>query len=264
MPAGRPFRPRGRPGAGAERTLPAICLDEAPESPRATIVAMLACPHCGGPGISTAQKLRSGPGVPATCRTCGRMIGVPSGRWLLAFLPFAVPAIVATEIIETRAWQLRLLGPRDCRGWDGVCERETRTRSPVPAVGGMAGEGALAGRRALGTADLPHPLALLDRARGARRYPSVVVDPATRPERAARGRRHDPPPPRYGPCRPGLRGATHRGGEHPAAAYLSAPRRADRARPVRGSRRVLSRSPSASCPRTSMPDCGWQTCSSAT
>ena len=55
-------------------------------------MAMLRCPHCDGPGISTARKLYLGPAIPATCRTCGRKIGVPYGRSLLAMLPLFVHA----------------------------------------------------------------------------------------------------------------------------------------------------------------------------
>jgi predicted RNA-binding Zn-ribbon protein involved in translation (DUF1610 family) len=52
-------------------------------------MAMHACPHCGGPGITTFRRYSLGPAVPATCQSCGRKIGVP---WtsLLAMLPFFV------------------------------------------------------------------------------------------------------------------------------------------------------------------------------
>jgi hypothetical protein len=69
-------------------------------------MAMLACPHCGGPGISTSRKLWLGPAIPAKCRTCGKKIGVPWSRSLLAFLPFGI-ALLATANIQ--AWSLRIL-----------------------------------------------------------------------------------------------------------------------------------------------------------
>ena len=60
-------------------------------------MAMLQCPHCDGPGISTIRKLYLGPAIPATCRTCGRKIGVPYVRSFLAVLPLVIPtfALVA-------------------------------------------------------------------------------------------------------------------------------------------------------------------------
>ena len=38
---------------------------------------MLTCPHCGKPGISAMRKMYLGPAVPATCKTCGKKVGVP-------------------------------------------------------------------------------------------------------------------------------------------------------------------------------------------
>lgn len=55
---------------------------------------MHACPHCGGPGITTFRRYSLGPAVPATCHTCGRKIGVP---WtsMLAMLPLFLGMIAA-------------------------------------------------------------------------------------------------------------------------------------------------------------------------
>ena len=72
-------------------------------------MAMLPCPHCGGPGISIARKLGLGPAIPATCRTCGRKIGVSYGRAMLAFLPLGIAGI-ATEIIDTLPLRILVLG----------------------------------------------------------------------------------------------------------------------------------------------------------
>ena len=61
-------------------------------------MAMLRCPHCDGPGISATQKLLLGPAIPATCRTCGRKIGVSYVRSLLAVLPLAIPTVVLVAL----------------------------------------------------------------------------------------------------------------------------------------------------------------------
>lgn len=57
-------------------------------------MSMHSCPHCGRPGITPMGKLSLGPAVPATCRSCGRKIGVPwSG--MLTMLPFFAGAHAA-------------------------------------------------------------------------------------------------------------------------------------------------------------------------
>lgn len=60
-------------------------------------MSMHPCPHCGGPGISSTRKLSLGPAVPATCRSCGRRIGVP---WLsmVTLVPFLLGACVASYL----------------------------------------------------------------------------------------------------------------------------------------------------------------------
>lgn len=52
-------------------------------------MSMHPCPHCGGPGISSSRKLSLGPAVPATCRSCGRKIGVPWGG-MVTMIPFFI------------------------------------------------------------------------------------------------------------------------------------------------------------------------------
>jgi len=69
-------------------------------------MAMLRCPHCDGPGISTARKLYLGPAIPATCRTCGRKIGVPYGRSLLAMLPLFVATV---PFVALHSWPMRVV-----------------------------------------------------------------------------------------------------------------------------------------------------------
>lgn len=57
-----------------------------------------ACPHCGGPGLTSARKLVLVPGLHATCRCCGRRIGV-SGFAALAAIPF-VAGLLALRVVE--------------------------------------------------------------------------------------------------------------------------------------------------------------------
>lgn len=60
---------------------------------------MHACPHCGRPGISSGRKLSLGPAVPATCRSCGRKIGVPWSS-MLAMIP-ALAGLQAAAYFRT-------------------------------------------------------------------------------------------------------------------------------------------------------------------
>lgn len=62
---------------------------------------MYNCPHCGKPGISIARKLFLGPALPATCKICGKKVGVPYSA-MSAAVPFLV-AIVASGFVESFA-----------------------------------------------------------------------------------------------------------------------------------------------------------------
>ncbi len=59
---------------------------------------MLTCPHCGKPGISAMRKLFLGPAVPATCKTCGKKVGV-SYSSIFAGIP-VVAAIIVSGFVE--------------------------------------------------------------------------------------------------------------------------------------------------------------------
>ena len=48
---------------------------------------MYQCPHCEKPGITVLRKVFLSPGMPATCKSCGKMIGVTYGPWIKAALP---------------------------------------------------------------------------------------------------------------------------------------------------------------------------------
>src|SRR5256712_2331176 len=69
-------------------------------------MAMLACPHCGGPGISRARKGWLGYAAVATCHTCGKRITVDPVRATVANLPFLF-GIVATTVFHT--WPPRIV-----------------------------------------------------------------------------------------------------------------------------------------------------------
>jgi hypothetical protein len=60
----------------------------------------LICPHCGKPGISFMRKMCLGPAVPATCKACGKKVGVPYIAATLAIVPFIV-AIIASYLVES-------------------------------------------------------------------------------------------------------------------------------------------------------------------
>jgi DNA-directed RNA polymerase subunit RPC12/RpoP len=53
----------------------------------------LDCPHCGKRAITVVRKAFLGPGWPATCRECGKKVGVPYSTTKL------VPIVSALTII---------------------------------------------------------------------------------------------------------------------------------------------------------------------
>jgi len=55
---------------------------------------MYKCPHCNKPGISVWRKLWIGSAIPATCKQCGKKVGVPYAT-TFAMIPF-IFAIVLT------------------------------------------------------------------------------------------------------------------------------------------------------------------------
>lgn len=56
---------------------------------------MYACPHCNQPGLSVLRRAWLGPALPATCASCGRKIGVPWTKSLIALLPFLLGVAAA-------------------------------------------------------------------------------------------------------------------------------------------------------------------------
>lgn len=58
---------------------------------------MYTCPHCKQPGISRLRKLSLGPALPATCKACGRKVGVPYSS-MLALVPFIIAILFAQYV----------------------------------------------------------------------------------------------------------------------------------------------------------------------
>lgn len=56
---------------------------------------MYKCPHCENHGITTLRKALLSPGMPATCKSCGKLVGVTYRSWIKAALPGALIMIVA-------------------------------------------------------------------------------------------------------------------------------------------------------------------------
>ena len=61
-------------------------------------MSKLECPHCGNAGISVLRKMCLGPAVPATCKACGKKVGVPYAA-MLAAIPF-LTAIAGSTLVE--------------------------------------------------------------------------------------------------------------------------------------------------------------------
>ena len=63
------------------------------------MISRLECPHCGKPGITTMRKIFLGPAVPATCKACGRKIGVPYTA-MLPFILFIGAILLLSPLLE--------------------------------------------------------------------------------------------------------------------------------------------------------------------
>ena len=62
---------------------------------------MYICPHCNQPGITALRRAFLGPAIPATCKSCGRKVGVPFGKSYLVALPFGLSILVAMFLPST-------------------------------------------------------------------------------------------------------------------------------------------------------------------
>ncbi len=76
------------------------------QSRNAPIMSNLDCPHCGKRGISVMRKMFLGPALPATCKACGKKVGVPYIA-MLAVIPFLV-GIVGSAFVEPFALKAAL------------------------------------------------------------------------------------------------------------------------------------------------------------
>ena len=56
------------------------------------------CPHCGKSGISVMRKMFLGPALTATCKACGKTVGV-SYMAMLAIIPF-LAGMYGTALVE--------------------------------------------------------------------------------------------------------------------------------------------------------------------
>ncbi len=56
---------------------------------------MYECPHCEKHGITALRKAVLSPGMPATCKSCGKLIGITYGSWIKAAWPGAAIMIGA-------------------------------------------------------------------------------------------------------------------------------------------------------------------------
>lgn len=55
---------------------------------------MYICPHCNKPGISLLRRSFLGAAFPATCKSCGKKIGVPYGKSMLSIAPFLIALVI--------------------------------------------------------------------------------------------------------------------------------------------------------------------------
>ena len=60
---------------------------------------MLLCPYCGEPGVSRLRKMFLGPSILATCRVCGKKVGVPLWPVVMA-VPFVIAVVAATSMVS--------------------------------------------------------------------------------------------------------------------------------------------------------------------
>jgi predicted RNA-binding Zn-ribbon protein involved in translation (DUF1610 family) len=67
----------------------------------------LICPHCGKPGISVMQKVCLGPAWAATCKACGKKVGVPYKAMAMVALP-AFAAILVSPFVHPFAFKVAL------------------------------------------------------------------------------------------------------------------------------------------------------------
>lgn len=60
---------------------------------------MYKCPHCNKPGISTLRKVFLGAAVSATCKQCGKKVGVPYLKSMI-FVPLFIAAYALGNLMD--------------------------------------------------------------------------------------------------------------------------------------------------------------------
>ncbi len=64
---------------------------------------ILVCPSCSGKGMSLLRRLYLSPGVPGTCQTCGKKLGI-SYAAVVCTVPFFGALYVAESLSPTLAF----------------------------------------------------------------------------------------------------------------------------------------------------------------
>ena len=64
---------------------------------------MFRCPHCEKPGVSVLRKALLSPGMPTTCKSCGKQIGITYGSWIKAAIPGAC-VMIGAAFLESETW----------------------------------------------------------------------------------------------------------------------------------------------------------------
>lgn len=68
---------------------------------------MYKCPHCEEPGVTVLRKALLSPGMPATCKSCGKLIGITYGSWIKAAMPGAM-VMIGAAFLKSEIWMYGL------------------------------------------------------------------------------------------------------------------------------------------------------------
>ena len=68
---------------------------------------MYDCPHCEKPGVTVLRKALLSPGMPATCKSCGKLIGITYGSWIKAAMPGAF-VMIGAAFLKSEIWMYGL------------------------------------------------------------------------------------------------------------------------------------------------------------
>lgn len=62
---------------------------------------MYTYPHCNKSGISLLRRSFIGTAFPATCKSCGKKIGVPYRKIMLSIVPLLIALVIKLSSAET-------------------------------------------------------------------------------------------------------------------------------------------------------------------